>query len=499
MPDAPECRVIDVPEYVYAYRFDNGGDLDEDIRIRFTLGFKLAQRPFLNRRNISARIRDREFDLIIFARMSPYEPCNFYADFGDRSNAVPQFFEDVSRSYPRERVALLYGDDSGLDDAVIRTQLYRMGPMNKGLGIVFMREMLPFVSEGLSGETLRPVDGRVLQPGCFYQEWLDFFSLWRSKWCQPCLVQCVASGDCSAMELLMELPNYDLLEPPEDSSAQQLFCSSGFLLKAAALVQYLQPDACMDDPHCRTYCEVSLDRFGQRLRAAPAQAFFEETGVSSHQVLLLLSQGCAGAQLALQPARHSSQVALVADNPFQAGSALTGEWQARQLLAQGFNLQYFGDATEEQVPVRLQPALGFGALRLAPWQGCGDLQGFAWAHLSEEALPCLLEGGIQVEQLTLQLTNSTWHAVALLLAAGFCRFKVTRLLPRALGSLLGELATDFQQGLTWRSARQLLSAQLPPDGQLHAERCESESATPCDATGPTGPTGSTGLAGGWLG
>lgn len=44
-----------------------------------------------------------------------------------------------------------------------------MGPMNKGLGMVFLREMLPFVSEGTHGETLRPVDGRVLQPGCFYQ------------------------------------------------------------------------------------------------------------------------------------------------------------------------------------------------------------------------------------------------------------------------------------------------------------------------------------------
>ena len=27
-------RVIDVPEYVYAYRYDNGGDAEEDIRIR---------------------------------------------------------------------------------------------------------------------------------------------------------------------------------------------------------------------------------------------------------------------------------------------------------------------------------------------------------------------------------------------------------------------------------------------------------------------------------
>lgn len=30
-----------------------------------------------------------------------------------------------SQFYPRERVALLYGDDSGIDDPVIRTQLYR--------------------------------------------------------------------------------------------------------------------------------------------------------------------------------------------------------------------------------------------------------------------------------------------------------------------------------------------------------------------------------------
>ena len=27
--------------------------------------------------------------------MSAYEPCNFYAPFGDRPQAVPEFYEDV--------------------------------------------------------------------------------------------------------------------------------------------------------------------------------------------------------------------------------------------------------------------------------------------------------------------------------------------------------------------------------------------------------------------
>eukprot|EP00434_Breviolum_minutum_P032198 symbB.v1.2.028478.t1/scaffold3023.1/size65105/3 len=125
-------RVVDVPEYVYAYRYDHGGDVEEDLKLRsniwgqgFTLGFKLPQRPHLDRENISQRIYQREFDLIIFGRMSAYEPCNFYSPFGDRDHAVPQFYEEVTRTYPKERVALLYGDDSGIDDPVIRTQLYR--------------------------------------------------------------------------------------------------------------------------------------------------------------------------------------------------------------------------------------------------------------------------------------------------------------------------------------------------------------------------------------
>ena len=39
-----------------------------------------------------------EFDLIIFARMSAYEPCNFYAPLGDRPNAVPEYYMDVRLS-----------------------------------------------------------------------------------------------------------------------------------------------------------------------------------------------------------------------------------------------------------------------------------------------------------------------------------------------------------------------------------------------------------------
>ncbi|CAE7744887.1 hypothetical protein AK812_SmicGene2605 [Symbiodinium microadriaticum] len=223
-------RVLDVPEYGYAYRYDDSGT-DEELRIRsniwgqgFTLGFKHRPRPFLNRENISQRIRAREFDLIIFGRMSPYEPCNFYGEFGGRANAVPEFFLEVISTYPRERVALLYGDDSGIDDAVVRTQLYRTGGMNSGLGMVFMREMLPFVSEGPAGETLRPVDGRLLQPGCFYKEWLDFFSQWRPQDCDEssnCLWECVAHGRCFSQEIEdhLESLNFQIISPPSDAPA----------------------------------------------------------------------------------------------------------------------------------------------------------------------------------------------------------------------------------------------------------------------------------------
>ncbi|CAK9092902.1 Carbon catabolite repressor protein 4 homolog 1 (CCR4 homolog 1) [Durusdinium trenchii] len=492
-------RVIDVPEYTYAYRYDNGGDIEEDIRIRaniwgqgFTLGFKLDQRPYLNRANLSQRIRQREFDLIIFGRMSPYEPCNFYAPFGDRAHAVPEYYMDVSRFYPKERVALLYGDDSGIDDAVIRTQLYRMGTMNTGLGIVFLREMLPFVSEGAPGETLRPVDGRVLQPGCFYQEWLTFFELWRSSACDVCLSSCVVEGNCEAVEKLKQSLSYELL-PPEDEVIHQQFCWAGFVLKAAALVQYYQPDACLDDLHCRIFCEISRDRYTRLLQNAPSNGFFRETGVTPQEVLLLLSQGCASGRLALTlPAELPGQeILFLSDRPWS--SPLMGEWQARLWLAQGFRLHYTGSSAEE-VPVRLQSAYEQKHLILATKTDCRSLRAFnssvAWALFGDSAqdtrghhaLPCLLEG-FQPQHVSLERGSA--HAVALLLAAGFCRFKVTRWLLRSLGSLFGESATDVQHGLHWQNATALLSdAPVLLSGamvQTDSGRPESDSEGTSDA------------------
>eukprot|EP00435_Cladocopium_sp_Y103_P006263 s4237_g2.t1 len=473
-------RVVDVPEYVYAYQYDSGGDFEGDMKLRaniwgqgFTLGFKLPQRPFLDRSNISARIWRREFDLIVFGRMSAYEPCNFYAPFGDRPQAVPEFYEDVSRSYPKERVALLYGDDSGIDDPVMRTQLYRMAPMNTGLGMVFLREMLPFVSEGSDGETLRPVDGRVLQPGCFYEEWLEFFRLWRSPSCREagsCLVDCVTMGHCEAVTELMRSSSFELL-PPHDSAVAQQFCRSGFLLKAAVLVQYYQPDVCLDDLHCKIFCQTSLD-YTRQLKAVPAEPFFREMGITPQHVLLLLSQGCAGGLLALQPAAQAKDVLLLTDEPWREAR---NEWQARLLLAQGYLLHVVSPSQPEEIPARLQLAAEQQLLRLHRWEGCADLQGFGrsgtvLAQFDGAGLPslhCLLQG-FEPQYVTLQ--SSTWHAVALLIAAGFCQFKVAKLFARSLGGLFGDLASDASLGLRWRNVSELLRMDLA-DEALHAKRC----------------------------
>jgi len=56
------------------------------------------------------RLHRGEFDLIVFGRMSAYEPCNFYAPFGDRPQAVPEFYEDVC--------LVLIGPKSGMMDLI---------------------------------------------------------------------------------------------------------------------------------------------------------------------------------------------------------------------------------------------------------------------------------------------------------------------------------------------------------------------------------------------
>lgn len=53
-------------------------------------------------------------------RMSPYEPCNFYAPFGDRAHAVPEYYMDVrpggvssgecSKFYQRDTPSKIVGD-----------------------------------------------------------------------------------------------------------------------------------------------------------------------------------------------------------------------------------------------------------------------------------------------------------------------------------------------------------------------------------------------------
>jgi len=311
-------RVLDVPEYDYAYQFDhppqNEALREEEARLRsqiwgqgYTLGFKLRRRPHLFRGNISERIKNMEFDLIVFARMSPYEPCNFWSNFGSAGAVAPEYFTDVLRTYPRERVALLYGDDSGLEDAVVRTQLSRFGAMNRGLGMVFMREMLPFVSEGPSSEALRPVDGRLLQPGCFYEEWLGFFGRWRTPHCvatQDCLLACAAWGHCESAKMEDFGPPQ---KPPEDWAVLRQFCRTGFTFRAALLVQKLGPDACMDDEACKYFCQFSLNVFSSGFAEVLPTTFFKEFGLTPQQLTFVLSQGCSSSNVALQSHYHQDK------------------------------------------------------------------------------------------------------------------------------------------------------------------------------------------------
>eukprot|EP00913_Durusdinium_trenchii_P032301 g30244.t1 len=363
-------------------------------------------------------------------RMSPYEPCNFYAPFGDRAHAVPEYYMDVSRFYPKERVALLYGDDSGIDDAVIRTQLYR------SLAAILLSPLRP--GEELFSQGKRSAALAHEQRTTRYE---------------------VVEGNCEAVEKLKQSLSYELL-PPEDEVIHQQFCWAGFVLKAAALVQYYQPDACLDDlhlegvwrsdifpRHCRIFCEISRDRYTRLLQNAPSNGFFRETGVTPQEVLLLLSQGCASGRLALTlPAELPGQekmgcshhqwlqeILFLSDRPWS--SPLMGEWQARLWLAQGFRLHYTGSSAEE-VPVRLQSAYEQKHLILATKTDCRSLRAFnssvAWALFGDSAqdtrghhaLPCLLEG-FQPQHVSLERGSA--HAVALLLAAGFCRFKAHEL------------------------------------------------------------------------
>ncbi|CAE8611136.1 unnamed protein product, partial [Polarella glacialis] len=524
-------QVIDVPEYEYAYELESGGDQDAEASLRsniwgqgFTLGFKLKRRPHLDRANISARIRANEFDLIVFARMSPYEPCNFWGEFGGLKEAVPEYWPDVMASYPRERVALLYGDDSGLDDAVMRTHLSRFGALSRGFGYVFQREMLPFVEEGPDGQTLRPVDGRLVQPGCFNREWLDFFERW---WGNPGtgeiggLRACAAWGHCGSEEVdgFMDSDPFFRQWPPEDPSVLKHFCSAGCSLKAAVLVQRHGPDGCQDDELCKGLCDFSLRLYSRGLMDIPPELFFDEFGVTPHEVIYVLSQGCGGGKVALQPAaaRHSRDVIFVADGPALTPSAgpLAGEWQARYFTTQGFSVHLVGtNLVEDEVPPRLWTAYDHGRLQLRnlpkTTSTSVDFEGLPcdWLKLdgaapllvhfdlsrggrASEVARCLLRGerSQRPQFVSMQLplvssissassaastaSSAAWQAIATLLAAGYRGFKVSRLASSnssglGLGSPFGELAVDARSGLRWRSSEEVLAAALPPGAQIHA-------------------------------
>eukprot|EP00927_Polykrikos_kofoidii_P072457 TRINITY_DN68573_c0_g1_i1.p1 TRINITY_DN68573_c0_g1~~TRINITY_DN68573_c0_g1_i1.p1 ORF type:complete len:530 (-),score=53.27 TRINITY_DN68573_c0_g1_i1:47-1636(-) len=294
--------VIDVPTYEYAYKYPGPLYSPEEYRLRydmwgqgFTLGFQLPRRPYLNRANLSARIRALEFSLIVFARMSPYEPCNFCCSLGDRTGgSVPEFMEDVLGRYPPERVALLFGDDSGLHDANVRTQAARVGALHRGFGFVFMRELLPFAGVGPSSEVLRPVDGRLLQPGCFHEEWLDFFKRWHVD--GSALLSCVGNGWCTDPEIddLFKSRYFEMQRPSQDPVILHHFCRTGFVLRTGLLARHYGTEACREDFECFGACSFSVKYYARGLLEVPRELFLEEFGLEVGDIIIMLARTCPG-------------------------------------------------------------------------------------------------------------------------------------------------------------------------------------------------------------
>lgn len=218
-------RVLDVPIYDYVYKFRSNITLAEQYEYRkqmwgqgYTLGFKLPRRDHLDRSNIEERIQRREWDMIVFGKMSVYEErfsvrmrenvqisvqsgcseyendtfrflcsrykeCNWVSGYGadDNRKLMPKYMHYVRQSYPNHRVALLFGDDSGMQDGMMRNYMRRYAHVDHGPGRVFMRELLPFVSsdrDAYHGNS-RPWDA----PFCYNHYFTFFFNHWNQMRC----------------------------------------------------------------------------------------------------------------------------------------------------------------------------------------------------------------------------------------------------------------------------------------------------------------------------
>lgn len=184
-------NVVDAPEYTYMYKLD-GETADTVNRIRgsvwgqgFTLGFRLDRMPFLDRDNIEQRIKDQEFDFIIYGRLSPYELSTYGGTVGGKAALVPEYFETVLQYTDPERIIMLYGDDSGLDDYHVRSQLNTLG--KRFGGYVYLRELLPFIPAE-NEQPLIPRIKLIQQPQCFKKPWATFFDhVWVSKEARYCV------------------------------------------------------------------------------------------------------------------------------------------------------------------------------------------------------------------------------------------------------------------------------------------------------------------------
>ena len=87
------------------------------------------------------QIINREFDLIIYGRMSPYDPGTINLD--DPLN-MPIFYRDILATYPKNRVVAIFGSDETMDNRKIVDALVEYTSLN-GYGVAgytFFREMI---------------------------------------------------------------------------------------------------------------------------------------------------------------------------------------------------------------------------------------------------------------------------------------------------------------------------------------------------------------------
>jgi len=201
-------------------------------------------------------------------------------------------------------------------------------------------------------------------------------------------------------------------------------------------------------------------------------------------------------------------VAIIVQDPLSivASGPFAGFWQVLYLLRQGFSVLLVSNTDTLEVPLPLQVYMAHGTLQFSSSladSGCGWLHRFHdtpfhYVHFDvlgnsdnakmvEAALLCISSRTAAKELsqalptfVSLQLPGSVaelatavaTRSMAWLVAQGYLRFKVTRVVQRnssrgPLGAPIGELAPDAVTGLQWRKVSQLITQSLT-GFQLHA-------------------------------